>query len=149
LSLDFKAFYREYCTLIDTGAGMALSLRDVARDSSPGEKLGNFRSFDCVFWGAEGCAVYADRPIQCRTYPFWASVVDSEASWREESRSCPGIGAGELRSRFYIEERLQERRGAGMIVLAYGVDPENADEDTILGGARLGPDSSDALEGQK
>jgi Fe-S-cluster containining protein len=103
---------------------MALSLRDV--DGGDGSR-------DCSLWGPGGCSAYEDRPIQCSTYPFWASVVDSDASWRSEARSCPGIGSGELRSRGYIEECLFARREAGTIVLSYGADPECRDEDTILG----------------
>ncbi len=128
LGLDFKSFFEEYCTLVDTGTGMALSLREVARDVA-GEKA----SCDCALWDNGGCAVYEDRPVQCATYPFWSTIVESSASWSEEARSCPGIGAGELRSREYIEERLLARRGAGTIVLSYGVDPECMDADTILG----------------
>jgi hypothetical protein len=132
--LDFKRFFREYCTLVDEGTGMALTLRENA-------------SFDCVLWGAEGCTVYDDRPVQCSTYPFWASVLDSEDSWTAEARCCPGIGAGDLRSREYIAERLIARRGAQTIVLSYGVDLECVDENTILGSKRLGPDPAHAFEG--
>jgi uncharacterized protein len=156
LRLDFKTFYRKYCTLVDTGTGMALSLRDVvARDvvavDAPRDKgsLGSKPTHDCVFWGSGGCEVYEDRPVQCSTYPFWASILDSKASWREEALSCPGIGSGELRSRSYIEERLLARRGAGTIVLAYGVDPECSDDDSILGSEGIGPDAPDAVEGQE
>jgi Fe-S-cluster containining protein len=146
LSLDFKTFFREYCILVDTGEGMSLSLREVAR--APGRATSR-AVHDCVLWGSGGCSVYGDRPIQCSTYPFWGSVVESRASWREEAGSCPGMDSGELRSRAYIEERLLARRRAGTIVLAYGVDPECADEDSILGGAGLGPDSLNAVEGEE
>jgi uncharacterized protein len=145
-ALDFKSFFRDYCTLVDAGSGMALSLRDVERGAGP---AGPGLSYDCVFWGEGGCAVYEDRPVQCSTYPFWASIMESEASWRDEARSCPGIGAGELRSRSHIEECISARRRAGMVVLAYGVDPERADEDSILGGSGLGSDAPDAVEGQE
>jgi len=55
------------------------------------------------------------------------------------------MGAGDHRSREYIEELMIARRGAGTIVLSYGVDPENSDEDTILGRERIGSDPSDAV----
>ncbi|MDR2152868.1 MAG: YkgJ family cysteine cluster protein [Helicobacteraceae bacterium] len=29
------------------------------------------RGFECVFLGANGCEIYAARPAQCRTFPFW------------------------------------------------------------------------------
>jgi Fe-S-cluster containining protein len=52
---------------------------------------------DCVFWeGRSGCRVYAQRPRQCRTYPFWAGNLHGPGSWQQESASCPGIGAGPL-----------------------------------------------------
>ena len=142
LDLDFRRFYQEYCTLVDTGSGMVLSLRERRRLVA-----GGAISNDCVFWAEEGCSVYQDRPIQCSSYPFWSSILDTKAAWRAESRSCPGIGCGELRSRPYIEERLLARRRAGPLVLGYDVDPECADEDTILGSSGLGADSVDAVEG--
>jgi hypothetical protein len=52
---------------------------------------------DCVFLEpGRGCAVYADRPRQCRTWPFWRSVVTSPALWRATGERCPGIDAGPL-----------------------------------------------------
>lgn len=142
LGLDFKTFYSEYCTLVDVGTGIQLSLREIAREAGPGKS-----AYDCAFWGLEGCSVYEDRPVQCLSYPFWASIVDSKDSWHDEARCCPGVADGELRSRAYIEERLFARRRAGTIVLSYGVDPERSDEDTILGSEGLGPDPADAIEG--
>jgi uncharacterized protein len=134
LRLDFKSFFHDYCTLVDAGTGMALSLRENA-------------AFDCILWAEKGCSVYEDRPVQCSTYPFWSSIVESRSSWESESASCPGIGGGELRSREYIEERLLARRGTGTLVLSYGVDPESSDEDTILGSERVGSDPTDAVQG--
>jgi len=49
----------------------------------------------CVFLGTNGqCRVYAVRPVQCRTYPFWPEVLCSGAAWEQESRRCEGIGRG-------------------------------------------------------
>lgn len=47
-------------------------------------------SHDCIFFdrAAGGCSVYAARPNQCRTFPFWdyfKTRVD------ELKRECPGI----------------------------------------------------------
>jgi uncharacterized protein len=142
LRLDFKTFFKDYCTLVDAGNGMALCLRDVKRRAGSG---GTGFSYDCVFWGEDGCEVYEDRPVQCSTYPFWSSILESEEAWREESRWCPGVGKGELRSRSHIDACISARREAGTILLAYGVDPESADENTLLGRSRLGPDAPDAV----
>jgi hypothetical protein len=122
---------------------MALSLKDVpARD-------GQGRTYNCIFWDSKGCKVYEDRPIQCSTYPFWDSIINSKASWQYEARSCPGIDKGDTQPRSLIEECLLARRKAGTIVLAYGVDPEYSDENSILGSSGLGSDSSDAVEGEE
>ena len=124
LDLDFRRFFHDYCTLVDVGNGMALSLREVTR---------NRFSNDCALWGEKGCTVYEDRPLQCATYPFWPSIMESKSVWKREASVCRGIDSGEPRSKTYIEERLLERLGAGTIVLSYGADPECSDEDTILG----------------
>ena len=55
------------------------------------------RAKDCVFFDRErGCRVYADRPRQCRSWPFWRGVIHSEERWREEARDCPGMDRGPL-----------------------------------------------------
>ncbi len=40
------------------------------------------------------CTIYDDRPTQCRTYPFWRSIVADEEAWSREGTRCPGIGRG-------------------------------------------------------
>ncbi|MCH2171618.1 YkgJ family cysteine cluster protein [Myxococcota bacterium] len=53
-------------------------------------------SRDCVFYArGHGCTVHSQRPRQCRTWPFWNSLVHSRERWDEESRSCPGMNRGE------------------------------------------------------
>jgi Fe-S-cluster containining protein len=52
---------------------------------------------DCIFYDRTGgCSVYAFRPRQCRTWPFWSSVVHSPDTWQEASESCPGMKTGPL-----------------------------------------------------
>ena len=53
---------------------------------------------DCIFLDPEtrGCLVYAVRPIQCRTWPFWKSTLKSPKTWKETCRICPGAGEGKL-----------------------------------------------------
>lgn len=55
---------------------------------------------DCVFLDRERipgkavCGVYEDRPAQCRTWPFWPSILRSERTWEATKRTCPGMDKG-------------------------------------------------------
>ncbi len=53
---------------------------------------------DCVFFdrATRRCRVYAIRPRQCRTWPFWQSNLASRAAWEKMCRGCPGAGRGPL-----------------------------------------------------
>ncbi|MBV9036388.1 MAG: YkgJ family cysteine cluster protein [Acidobacteriaceae bacterium] len=50
----------------------------------------------CRFVTAEGCSIHPAKPTQCRTYPFWPSLVESRARWGLEGKFCPGIHQGPL-----------------------------------------------------
>lgn len=52
---------------------------------------------DCVFWD-DGCTVYAARPPQCRTFPFWPECLDGREAWDEAAESCKGMNQGRLYS---------------------------------------------------
>ena len=47
--------------------------------------------YDCVFLKNMQCSVYHVRPSQCRTYPFWPKVLESNRTWNEEKKYCEGI----------------------------------------------------------
>lgn len=49
------------------------------------------KTYDCVFLKDKKCLVYQDRPLQCRTYPWWKENVNSVKSWEEEAVRCEGI----------------------------------------------------------
>jgi len=51
---------------------------------------------DCVFFDrlTHRCKVYALRPRQCRTWPFWQSNLRILADWQQTCRACPGSGKG-------------------------------------------------------
>jgi uncharacterized protein len=56
---------------------------------------------DCVFLGrdAEGlstCSIYAVRPLQCRTWPFWPVNLRNTDAWNDAAGRCPGINRGQL-----------------------------------------------------
>lgn len=52
---------------------------------------------DCVFY-QEGCLVYAVRPSQCRSFPFWRENLARPEAWDEAAGECPGMNSGRLYS---------------------------------------------------
>lgn len=63
---------------------------------------------DCMFLKNKRCSVYAARPTQCRTWPFWPEVMNPK-SWKSEVASfCPGVGQGRLWSKEEIETTMLE-----------------------------------------
>ena len=69
---------------------------------------------DCLFLDGARCSVYAARPGQCRTFPFWRENM-TPAAWNGAvARECEGVGRGRLWTRAEIELRLkdEEKRDA-------------------------------------
>ena len=60
----------------------------------------------CPFLEGTRCGVYAARPAQCGTFPFWPDNMKTRADWEDLSTFCPGVGAGELIPLHVIRERL-------------------------------------------
>ena len=63
---------------------------------------------DCIFLDREikGCKVYEERPVQCRTWPFWDSNIDTANSWKKTAKFCPGCNMGEL----HCAEEIADKR---------------------------------------
>ncbi len=78
------------------------------RGTTRGRTLREKADGDCVFYDKQaGCTVYAVRPPQCRTWPFWESNVASPEAWQETCDVCPGAGRGELIPAEEITRRLK------------------------------------------
>ena len=93
VGLDLADFCERYTRLLDGGT---VSL--IERSNG-----------DCVFWSASaGCLVYAARPKQCRTWPFWKKNLASRDAWAEAAGSCPGMGRGERHAREEIDRVLAD-----------------------------------------
>ncbi len=60
----------------------------------------------CIFWDAidKNCKIYEARPTQCRTFPFWKSLVYRKEKWDKETEMCRGIGEGRLYTEAEIDE---------------------------------------------
>ena len=114
LNMEHKEFMKTYCRWIPSGDGTyQLSLKEKS-------------NYDCIFWTPEsqesansgrkgGCSVYEARPLQCRAFPFWSSVVRSEESWNINAETCPGMGRGTLHSADSIEKWLALRQNEPII----------------------------------
>lgn len=82
---------------------VADTLRSFARRVAGRISLRELENGDCVFLADGRCRIYSVRPLQCRTYPFWPSVLQSPRSWCLEGQRCPGIGQGS----FYPQETIE------------------------------------------
>jgi Fe-S-cluster containining protein len=95
LSMPHGDLIKTWCRWVPLGGMEYLSLKEKLND-------------DCIFWN-DGCTVYRNRPLQCRTYPFWDTIMASAAAWTSAGQECPGLGHGELHSMARIEECLRAR----------------------------------------
>ena len=55
------------------------------------------------------CSIYAFRPLQCRTWPFWPENLSSPEAWKISGKRCHGMGNG---NRHFPLERIQALRDA-------------------------------------
>jgi uncharacterized protein len=90
-------------------------LKDYTHQTTEGRSLNEKKTvggLDCIFLDRETmpgkaiCGVYEDRPIQCKTWPFWPSVIKSEKTWEQSKRTCPGMDQGKL----YPPEKIRIQR---------------------------------------
>jgi uncharacterized protein len=100
--IERQELLRRYCRQVSFGVANRLSLKEKA-------------NLDCVFWENEGCSVYEARPLQCRSFPFWAGCVSSQEEWEHHGKQCPGIGKGALHSKEEIERWIAQRLREGFL----------------------------------
>ena len=98
LIMELEEFLEIYCRWIPMGNGKdSLSLKEKS-------------NFDCIFWQIDGCSVYGTRPLQCRAFPFWSSVVADKEAWEMAAKECPGMNSGDLHSHESIKNWLVIRK---------------------------------------
>ena len=71
--------------------------------------LRDYPNGDCVYLDPQTrrCQVYASRPMQCRTWPFWPSNIETKDSWERTCDRCPGAGIGAMHSLEIIQQQAQ------------------------------------------
>jgi Fe-S-cluster containining protein len=109
LNMGRDGFIAAYCRWVPLGEVERLSLRETVSAGNQDAEEPHEAGYDCVFW-KDGCAVYGSRPLQCRTFPFWRSVLASAESWARAAGDCPGMGSGALHSAEEIEGHLAKRQ---------------------------------------
>lgn len=103
-AISAEAFTSSYCRIVSLSGVKRLSLKEM-------------KNFDCIFWSDGGCTVYEERPLQCRSFPFWPQLVVDRETWEKQKSGCPGIGKGPLHQRQTIDEWLQQRRDEPFITI--------------------------------
>ena len=85
--------------------------RQFVRQVENRRSLVEYPDGDCIFLDPQtrGCIVYEARPIQCRTWPFWGSNLETSRTWAQTSRSCPGCNHGKLYQLEHIEKQRDAR----------------------------------------
>jgi Fe-S-cluster containining protein len=89
LKLKREDFIRQYTKQVDD----RISLRDLEQDN-----------WNCIMLKNGKCSIYEDRPLQCRTFPFWPQNICHEDKWEHVKDDCPGIGKGKLFTMDEIED---------------------------------------------
>jgi len=93
---------------LDVAQFEVLFVRSVGRRKS----LIEMPNGDCVFLQRPSmrCKVYAARPLQCRTWPFWSSNLRTPEDWAKTAQRCPGTDRGRLYSLKEIDAALDQDR---------------------------------------
>ncbi len=77
-----------------------MSVSDFRREHTFTDEYGwtqlSFTGERCRFLDGVRCRVYAARPTQCRTFPFWRDLVKGGEWTREAAELCEGVGRGRL-----------------------------------------------------
>lgn len=112
LSLPLAAFLHTYCTLIDG----ELVLKKDAEDKQ------------CVMLNESSqCAIWHSKPTECSAYPFTPATLRSAASWRAESKVCPGINHEEAD---FVPSDLARRLAVSVDIKSHG-DEEFAPQQNL------------------
>lgn len=96
LGLGSEDFYRRHVRRVGWGQSLL-------------EKPGG----DCEFLerlpgGKTRCLIHPVRPVQCRTWPFWKSNLQTRADWAQTATGCPGTNHGEHHPLPVIQAALEE-----------------------------------------
>lgn len=75
-------------------------------------KLKDGPTENCVFLQDRRCTVYAGRPTQCRTWPFWPETLNARTWTKEIAQFCPGVGKGKIWSKAEVLKQLNDQKAS-------------------------------------
>ena len=103
LKMGREEFIKTFCRWVyDWNGKKSLSLKEKSNK-------------DCILWD-NGCTVYESRPLQCRTFPFWESIVSSLIAWETAGSGCPGINQGMVHTAAEIGKYIEMRSAEPIII---------------------------------
>ncbi|RMX64725.1 hypothetical protein DD238_004548 [Peronospora effusa] len=79
--MDFKQRYTH--TVVEVDAGGQKQVQHVLQQTRDDRQ--------CIFLQGSKCTVYAARPTQCRTFPWWPQHLVSDYDWHLAAKECEGI----------------------------------------------------------
>ncbi|MDO5115861.1 MAG: YkgJ family cysteine cluster protein [Synergistaceae bacterium] len=99
LGIDGAALRQEYLTRVDGG----YSVRER-------------ENYDCYFFERNSmrCKIYKVRPLQCRLFPFWPSMLKDKKIWNYYMDLCPGMNKGKYYPPELIKRFLNLPLAAGL-----------------------------------
>jgi len=111
---EYAHVYLNPDELADLADELELSTREFRRRYTFRDEYGytqlRFPDSTCVFLERDTnrCTVYAARPTQCRTFPFWRDLV-RDGKWTDEARAlCEGVARGPAHRLEDAEARMVE-----------------------------------------
>ena len=93
------------------GLSWSVFLANFVRNVGNRKSLVELPNGDCIFFDQKtrSCMVYEERPVQCRTWPFWDSNIDTENSWKKTAKFCPGCNKGDNHTVDEIDNKRHQR----------------------------------------
>ncbi|MFP4382561.1 MAG: YkgJ family cysteine cluster protein [Spirochaetia bacterium] len=96
-NINQEEVVEKYCRKVSLNGICRLSLKEKANK-------------DCILWENGGCTVYKQRPLQCRSFPFWAHHLSDPETWNALEAECPGVNSGKVHTENEINRWLRKRR---------------------------------------
>ena len=79
----------------------------------------NSQKGQCIFLNDQNqCKVYEGRPHQCRSFPWWPTVLETAERWLDTARTCEGINHSEapliplstIQTQLNLEKQKRKKR---------------------------------------